>query len=134
MRGEPYGAKEENHAKKEFRGHGAGAWQRRFDGGDGERGADQDDHGAKRHGDDQKHGENREKNVFHGAIRRTAGKHSAIERKSVCTETVEWGTAGGLAESGPVVGDKDGIARVRRIVLDAGLLAGHEPIETDLTF
>src|ERR1700730_782424 len=38
------------------------------------------------------------------------------------------------AQAGPIVGDEDGIARIRRIVLHAGGLARDEPLETDLPF
>ena len=34
----------------------------------------------------------------------------------------------GLAEAGPVVGNKDGIDGIGRIVLDAGGLAGNEAL------
>ncbi len=39
-----------------------------------------------------------------------------------------------LAETGPIVGDDDGVGGVRGIVLDAGWLAGDEAFEFDLAF
>src|SRR5258708_6187614 len=37
-------------------------------------------------------------------------------------------------QAGPIVGDKDGVAGIGRIVFDAGGLAGREAVKTNLAF
>src|ERR1700687_4142102 len=66
MRGQPDSAEEENHAEKQLGGDGNGALERRFDGGDVNRGADEGEHGGESHRHDEDGGQNGSEDSFHG--------------------------------------------------------------------
>ena len=66
MRSEPNRAEQQNHSEKKLCSDGAGARQRILNGSDVVSSADEDDHGAEGHGDDQQRSQHGEKHMFHG--------------------------------------------------------------------
>jgi hypothetical protein len=66
MRGEPDGAEKQYNTQKKFSADGDGALQLRLDCGDINRGGDEDEHGAERHGHDEDRGENGSEDSVHG--------------------------------------------------------------------
>src|SRR5208282_6256463 len=68
---------------------------------------------------------------------RTSGpqpKDNAIAVNSICNLSGAGLEGKTLSQAGPIVRDQDGIAGIRRVVLHAGLLAGHQAIEVHLAF